>query len=319
MLRVVKKNFTVLDAADIRPMVSLMPTWMHKKHIGRVTLVGYSRAGEETVIGVPELNVCFDAGRAPREIISIDNLCISHGHMDHAAGVAYYLSQRGFIGAAPGRVIVHRDQAVYYQRLMEVWAEIEGHHAPGEIEGVLPGQDVNIRRGLIIRPFAVEHRGQALGFAVIETRHKLKPEFVGQSGPRLVELKRKNVQIEDWIEVPLVAYCGDTAAGDFLDLAWVRDAGVLILECTFFDHDHLKRARVGAHIHVSDLREILSRVRTSHVVLIHLTRRTDLRRAKTILQDAVAAGDLDRISFLMDRPPRRPDHANPPGGNLDTR
>ena len=34
----------------------------------------------------------------------IDNLCLTHGHMDHAAGVAYYLSQRHFVGNSPGRV-----------------------------------------------------------------------------------------------------------------------------------------------------------------------------------------------------------------------
>lgn len=283
-----------------------MPTWMNKRQVGQVTLLGYSLAGEETVIGVPELNVCFDAGRAPREIIPIDNLCISHGHMDHAAGIAYYLSQRDFIGAAPGRVIIHRDQATNVQRLMGIWAEIEGHHAPGEIEGVLPGQDVKIRRNLFIRPFAVQHPGPSLGFSVVEMRHKLKPEFVGKTGPQLVQLKKDNVPIEDRIEVPLVAYCGDTALGDFLDLAWVRDAEILIIECTFFDGDHLKRARLGAHIHVSDLRRILAGVRSRYVVLNHVTRRTDLRKAKRILQDAIEVADLQRVSFLMDRPPRRP-------------
>ncbi len=76
--------------------------------VSGVRIAGFSLAGEETVVAAPEHNVCFDVGRAPREIISIDNLCLSHGHMDHAAGIAYYLSQRHFIGNSPGRIIVHR-------------------------------------------------------------------------------------------------------------------------------------------------------------------------------------------------------------------
>ncbi len=279
---------------------------MNKRRVGQHTLVGYSRAGEETVVALPELNVCFDAGRAPREIIPIDNLCISHGHMDHSAGIAYYLSQRGFIGIGAGRIIIHRDQAANIQQLMAIWAEIEGHPAPGKIEGVLPGEEVKIRRDLLIRPFAVEHRAGALGFSVVETRHKLKPEFAEKTGPQLVALKKQGVEIQNWVEVPLVAYCGDTAVGDFLDLPHVRDADLLLIECTFFDREHLNRAREGKHIHVSDLRKIIERVRSRHIVITHVTRRSDIRQARRIVQDAVHASDLDRISFLMDRPPRRP-------------
>ena len=66
-------------------MVCRMPTWMNKRRVGSYAMEAYSLAGEETVVGFPELNVCFDVGRAPREIISIDHLCLSHGHMDHAA------------------------------------------------------------------------------------------------------------------------------------------------------------------------------------------------------------------------------------------
>ena len=35
-----------------------------EKKIGDICLVGFSLAGEETVIAAPEYNVCFDVGRA---------------------------------------------------------------------------------------------------------------------------------------------------------------------------------------------------------------------------------------------------------------
>lgn len=290
-----------------------MPTWMNKRKVGDFSLIGYSLAGEETVIGLPELNVCFDIGRAPREVIPIDNVCISHGHMDHAAGVAYYFSQRGFIGNGPGRVLIHESRARQIQQLMSIWSEIEGHHAPGTVEAVVDGQEVPIRRDMFIRVFDVDHGAGAVGFSVIERRHKLDPQYAGLSGPELVALKKKGIEIQKYIEAPLVTYCGDTAVGDFLDLPHVRDAKLLLFECTFFDREHLHRARVGRHIHVSDLRGVLDRVRNENVVLTHVTRRTDFRTARKILKDSIEPADMDRVSFLMERPPRKHDRPSKTG------
>jgi len=275
-----------------------------EKQIAGIRVLGFSLAGEETVIAAPEYNVCFDVGRAPREVISIDNVCLTHGHMDHAAGVAYYFSQRGFVGNAPGRVIVHRSLAQHIQRLMAVWADIEGHPSPGVVYGVEHLEDVEIRRGLLVRAFNVNHGASALGFSLIERRHKLKPEFVGKTGPQIVALKKQGVQIESTVEVSLLTYTGDTAVGRFLDLEFVRNSQGVLLECTFFDREHCDRASAGRHIHVTDLPSICERLPHSQIMLVHVTRRTDLRTAKRIVERALKPDDLARVSFLMDRPPR---------------
>ncbi len=275
-----------------------------EKQLGGHRIIGFSLAGEETVIAAPELNVCFDIGRAPREVISIDNVLLSHGHMDHAAGIAYYFSQRGFIGNAPGRLLVHPNLHDPIRRLMQAWAEIEGHPAEGEVIAVEPLRDFELRKGLVTRPFAVNHRASALGFSLIERRHKLKAEFTGLTGPQIVELKKKGITIEDRVEVTLLTYPGDTALGRFLDLDFVQQSRTLLLECTFFEPEHRSRAAAGKHIHVDDLPRILEAVPDAEVMLVHLTRRTDLRYAKSTLKRVVTPRDLERISFLMERPPR---------------
>ncbi len=273
-----------------------------------VRIAGFSLAGEETVVAAPEHNVCFDVGRAPREIISIDNVCLTHGHMDHAAGIAYYLSQRHFIGNSPGRVIVHRQFAQPIQKLMDIWADIEGHHTPFKVCGVDSLEDVEIRRGLLVRPFPANHAPGALGFTLIETRHKLKPEYQDRLGPELVALKKRGVEIEYSVEIPLLTYTGDTAVGRFLDFAFVRSSRVAVVECTFFDAEHRTRARAGKHIHVDDLPEVLEAIPDARIALMHISRRTDLRLAKRILQRVVKPDDLERIIFLMERPPRNGPH-----------
>jgi len=281
-----------------------MPTHMVKKQVGDYRVVGFSLAGEETVVALPELDICFDVGRAPREIIAINTVCVSHGHMDHAAGVPYYFSQRHFVGAPPGRVLVHRQLAQSFQAMQACWADIEGYHSPGEIIGGVGGEKVPLRRNVVIKAFDVNHGRCALGFSIIESRHKLKSEYVGLSGPQLVELKKKGIEIEYWTEVPLVAYLGDTCDGPFIDADHVRDAQLVIMECTFVDTDHLHRARAGSHIHVSDLPAILKRLRSRNILLTHLTRRTDVRSAKRIIERTISPADRERITLLMERPPR---------------
>lgn len=275
-----------------------------EKQLNGIRVVGFSVAGEESVVIAPEYNVGFDVGRAPREIIPIDNVCLTHGHMDHAAGVAYYFSQRGFVGLGPGRIIVHRSLAQPIQKLMDIWSDIERHPSAGQVYGVEHLQDVEIRRGLFIRPFTVNHSGSSLGYSLIERRHKLKAEFVGKSGPQLVALKQEGVAIEERTEVVLLTCTGDTALGRFLELDFVRRSRALLVECTFYEADHVSRARDGRHLHVDDLHKVLAAVPEAQIMLTHVTHRTDLRLAKRIVQRVLQPADLERISFLMERPAR---------------
>ena len=275
-----------------------------EKTLDGIRLVGFTLGGEESVLIAPEHNVAFDVGRAPREVIPIENICITHGHMDHAAGVAYYFSQRGFLGLAGGRVIIHRSLAQYIQQLMAVWAEIERHPSPGTVLGVEHLEDVELRRGLVVRPFEVNHCAGALGYSLIEKRHKLKPEFLGKTGPQLVALKKEGVQIEEHIEVTMLTYTGDTAVGKFLELDFVRNSRAVLLECTFFDREHLDRARAGRHIHANDLPAVFAALPNSQIMLTHTTRRTDMRLNKRIVEKILSPADLARCSLFMDRPPR---------------
>lgn len=287
-----------------RPMATPIAEFEHDG----IHLLGSSLAGEETFIVAPEMNLAFDVGRAQQELLSADNVFLSHGHMDHAAGVAYYFSQRMFIDNRPGCVFAPEALVDPLKKLLRVWAEIDGHEPPANIVPAIPGQDLPLRRDLIVRPFQVNHpcrrQGrsivQALGYAAIEVRQKLKPEFVGLDGPQLVELKQKDVQITTIVEIPQVAFCGDTAVGDWLEHDYVRSARVLLLECTFVERDHKDRARAGYHIHVSDLRDVVPRLNNERILLTHLSRRTAMREARQILQRELGEEIAARLSFFME-------------------
>jgi len=270
-------------------------------NIEGLRILGYSVAGEEVVIAAPELNVCFDVGNAPPEMLAIDHVLLSHGHMDHAAGLAYYFSQRNFVGNAPGCVLTPQSLVQPIRDLLKVWGRIEGHESPARIVGMSAGDKFEIRRGLVARAFDVNHRVPSLGYSVVDIRHKLRPEFVDKTGPELVALKKQGVSIEQIIDVPLMTYCGDTAEGPWMDQEVVAKAKVLILECSFFEADHLRRARDGYHLHVRDVARIIHRFDGPHFLLHHVSRRTGLRDAKEALSRLIGPEQMARVTFLMDR------------------
>ncbi len=262
-------------------------------------LAGYSVAGEESLIIAPELDCTFDIGKCPREALNVNHVLLSHGHMDHVAGLPYYFAQRDFQGISGGTALVPADLVGPLENLMAAWGRVEGHVPPHQFVGMRIGEDFEIRRGLVARTFPTKHLVTSLGFAVLDVRQKLKEEFLGLAGPQIVEIKKKGVEITNRIEVPLVAYMGDTGKMNYSSLPYVANAKALLLECTFFDPDHVSRARAGKHVHINDLPEMLEGMNNEHIILIHVTRRTNMAMARKILKQTLAKETLERISFLM--------------------
>jgi ribonuclease Z len=268
--------------------------------LGQIHLIGYSVAGEETLVQVPELNVCFDIGRAPYFALTSDIVCLTHGHMDHIAGLPYYLSQRSFQGMKPGTILLPRELERPVDTLLRCWRDVERQATPYELVGMSPGQVYEVRRDFSIRCFATHHGGPSLGYSLISVREKLRQEFLGLPGPELVTLKKKGVEIQYRVEVPLVAYLGDTTMGEVFDHPDVQNAEVLITEVTFFEADHKHKAKAGRHLHLDHFLNVIANLKNKDIVLIHVSRRTGVRRARNLVRRRVGEERMKNIHFLMD-------------------
>jgi ribonuclease Z len=268
--------------------------------LGTIHAIGYSVAGEETVVQIPELDVCFDIGRAPYFALTSNIVCISHGHMDHLAGIAYYLSQRHFQGMKPGTVLMPAEIARFADEMLRSWRNIERQRTPYTIVPMEPGQVYEVRRDFVIRAVGTHHAGQSLGYALVSVREKLKQEYLGLPAQELVALKKRGVEIQYKLEVPLVTYLGDTSFGPVFEQPDVVNAEVLLTECTFYEKDHKHRAKVGRHLHVDQFAELLPTLRNKQVVVIHVSRRTGIRKAKSFLRKRVGEELMKNVQFLMD-------------------
>jgi ribonuclease Z len=282
------------------PEKSFLVQKFAKLRFGATHVIGYSVAGEETVVQIPELNVCFDIGRAPHFSLTSDIVCITHSHMDHLAGLGYYLSQRAFQGMKPGMVLVPREIAPSIDRLLKAWRDVERQGTPYELVPMAADQLLEIRRDFGIRAYATHHGGASLGYGLISLREKLKPEYFGKPGPELAQMRQAGIEIQYRVEVPLVAFLGDTTIGTVFDHPDVQNAQILITELTFFDKAHQVKAKAGKHLHLEHFLSVLPKLKNEQIILAHVSRRTAIRRARSMLRKKVGEEQMKRIHFLMD-------------------
>ena len=287
-----------------------------KLKLGSIHVIGYSVAGEETVIQIPEMDVCFDIGRAPYFSLASNIVCLSHGHMDHVAGLAYYLSQRCFQGMKGGTILLPAELHEPVDSMLKCWRQVERQGTPYTLVPMRAGEDYAVRKDFVIRAVETHHGGSSLGYCLINVREKLKQEYLGLPGPEIAALRKQGVEIQYRLEVPQVAFLGDTTDGRVFQHPDVQNAEILLTECTFFEPSHKQRARIGKHLHVDHLIKILPDLKNKWIVVTHVSRRTGIRKARGILRKRVGTDAMERILFLMDFEDSRPageiEDAGPP-------
>ena len=264
-------------------------------------LQGLSIAGEETVVHVPELDLCFDIGLAPKAVLPATVVALTHGHMDHVAGIAYYFSQRPFQGMTPGTVVCHPELEKPLHNLMAAWIDIERQRTKYNLVALPPGELHEIKNNHFLKSFETLHTVPSLGYTVLEKRTKLKEEFAGLEQAQIVEHKKAGRDIVDTFHIPLITFTGDTAWGDHLLTDEVLQSRVLITECTFMEPGHRKRAGIGKHLHLDNILDLLEATSDdTHIVLTHLSRRTHMGQVRKTIEQYVPDKHRHRLLVLMD-------------------
>lgn len=272
---------------------------------GRLEIAGASRAGEATLILLPQLRLALDAGRPNRRLPGMSTVFISHGHMDHLGGLGYWASQRFLSSMGHGTVFAPQEITGAIMDLLDTFGRLEGGKPYDvEVRPLRAGDRVELRRDMELRFFPTQHWVPTLGCLLVWRRKRLRADLVDLSRDEIVRRRTAGEEVTEPVEVPILSYCADTGPGLFPANPEVFASEVVLLECSFFAEEDRERARKYGHLHLDDLlanAATLSSCR--HLVILHPSRRYRLRELEAALDERlkpVIGGRLHHLAADWD-------------------
>jgi ribonuclease Z len=240
---------------------------------GRYTVRGVSVGGVYTALNVPELDVAFDVGLAPRSFAGVKTLMLSHGHVDHAGALPTLLGIRALHGhPTPLRVVMPAEIVDDVQATLTAMTALQRYPLAIHAIGLNHGDEVALRPDLLVRAFRTFHPVPSLGYQLVRRVKKLKPEHRGMAGPEIANRRAAGEDLFDTFDHLELAYATDTLIQVVDHSPEVLASSVLIMECTFLDERKaIADARAGCHIHLDEVIERAEKFANQHVVLMHFS------------------------------------------------
>src|SRR5713226_1476281 len=160
-----------------------------------IEIEGVSIAGHESFYKVPALRALLEFGRAPEDTVGYRTTYLSHGHLDHAAGLAHHASRRRLGGLPSPRVFAPEESVRDLEAWLAACERLESVRYGVEVVPAVLGESVRIRNDLQVRFLPGRHRVPAVAYLFSEVRHKLKEEHTSLSGPEIAALRERGVEV----------------------------------------------------------------------------------------------------------------------------
>lgn len=273
---------------------------MESYEIGGFNVVGKSAAGVGTSLIFPEMDFCFDVAQGTSKHVPLKHYLISHGHMDHAAGIPYIASQKSMNHLPPGTFYMPSEMVEPLTSIMKTWMKLENFEYPFNFVGVEPDREYPLKGDLFFKAFPTVHRIQSLGYTIFRRTRKLKEDLSKAGREELIRRRESGEGIHEFTDTPLLSFTGDTKIEFLESRPWVLKSKVLFVETTYLDQKKsIEEARTWGHIHLDELIPHLPRLECEKIVLIHFSRRYSRRDIQEILSKKIPKEFRERVIPLI--------------------
>ena len=270
------------------------------------TLRGFSRGMYANWLWHRPLQLLIDAGEGLQialgsNVFSPSVLAITHGHSDHVLGLPGLLAARKFGKGATDKplTIVFPEGSVGVQAVREYLGRAYADVVfPINWIAATPGTSVPIGKNKQLEAITVRHTTNevALGYRVVETRKRLKPQFATLPQAEIEAAARQGTRddlLEDTRHV-VFAHSGDAMP---IDPALVADADVLVHDATFLNEPD---RREPIHATTEEALDVARQANVKTLVLYHLSIRYDRATALPALRAQVAKSGFTGDCWLLD-------------------
>jgi ribonuclease Z len=263
---------------------------------------GLSLSGIRTSLTFPTFHLCFDVAQGLPFALQMKKFFLTHGHLDHAAGVPYIISQKAMHSEKTPDFYMPASLVEPLTQIMRIWEKVEKHEYRFNFHAVDESSVIEINNQLEVRPFKTLHRVDSFGYSLIQKNRKLKAEYQNLRGDEIRDLKSSGVEVAVPTEEILFSFTGDTQI-EFLDMSpQVKKSKVLFLEATYIDDSKsIAKAKEWGHTHLDEIIPRLDEIESEKIVLIHISSRYSTRYAIDVAKKRIPAKHQDRIVIFPGR------------------